>query len=1247
MKSDFFARRALLILCVLFFLVPFAMRGARMSWERMENNVKDWLPQTLEETQELAWFGRHFINEQASVVLSWDGCSDQDESYRLFVQKLRNEIRPENEALIGGGPIDGVSHPEGQPAPDRSQQRARELTRGRQIGDQLGLYATGEYYANWGGQNEKWLRGTGQSWYYITPDGELYRWNDQSHVLGALVRLFQRKVFGSLNLNGTMVAQLGERPTAHGTNGFHDDPQRLVARVLRSVATGPEMLATLSAPGGPLWSTDEKLTDEERARLARRAALDRLQGTFFGPEPYAEFTWSADDLPRVLRPATLAQLPQDWRTKVTEFIATLVSTQYGGERSELQAESLLNKEVHWNAMFAALGTDPPGLQTCVLVTLSDPGMKDLDRVLGRGLFGQTRGKLVTLAAESGVSAPPHPALFSLRKLPEATGKALRMGGPAADNVAFDEEGQITLVRLAAALAALSLLLGGVCFQRLTAALMILLVGSVSALASLSIVWWTRSHVDAVLWLMPPLVFVLGMSGAVYLLSQYRRTVDERGLAGAPARAAAQAAPTCILATASIAAGLFALCVSENLPVRKFGYFAALGVLATLVVLFTFLPSALQIWSWRREPTNTEPDASTGSRAFHGAWRSIGSLAVNHNWWVAAAALALMIGLGLNVGQLKSSVQPLRLFRPETKVIRDYSWLETHVGKPVPMEVVIEVDKQRQASETPAAPAPEATVTAEIAPTEYPLTLLERVELVAHVQSSIDRVFGAQGQDLLGPALSAATFAPPILDPLSPLRTETNTTLQQQRDEWRRAGYLAVGDDGAELWRINVRLSALGNVDYGRFIAQLKQVVEPVLKAYELRDEILSQVARQRPDITDPDARWQNTRIAILGAPDPRDAAGDITTTVELPEIGPTGATADAVEDENRLLGVHREVARILGDLLRAKGYQGIVGRRAPSQFIGWQDPRRNPFNEGYAHSEEWAKQLAQLDCVVVLRDHPDYDMDFIRQHAKSVVDARAHTFRPAEEQTAHQLDKPIGVFYTGTVPILYRAEQMLMQSLLDSAWWSFVAIAVIMMLATRTRRWQPLNVRGGLTAMIPALFTVTVMFGELGRRQFSLDIGTLMTAGAAMGATVVGTFQFVTAFRRAARQGLDRPRAILTAFEGSSRIILLMTLVAGSGLAAFALGTFVPTQWFGITMLAMLATALVANLVLLPALLAGPLGRYLCPIRVAGEAEQPPARDADLDSSSEAGRSTLAAGFKHTPQREGRAASVVRRDGSH
>ena len=55
------------------------------------------------------------------------------------------------------------------------------------------------------------------------------------------------------------------------------------------------------------------------------------------------------------------------------------------------------------------------------------------------------------------------------------------------------------------------------------------------------------------------------------------------------------------------------------------------------------------------------------------------------------------------------------------------------------------------------------------------------------------------------------------------------------------------------------------------------------------------------------------------------------------------------------------------------------------------------------------------------------------------------------------------------------------------------------------------------------------------------------------------------------------------------------TIVGGLGLFVFALSTFTPTQRFGTLMLVMLATALAGDLILLPALLAGPAGRFFKP----------------------------------------------------
>jgi hypothetical protein len=73
------------------------------------------------------------------------------------------------------------------------------------------------------------------------------------------------------------------------------------------------------------------------------------------------------------------------------------------------------------------------------------------------------------------------------------------------------------------------------------------------------------------------------------------------------------------------------------------------------------------------------------------------------------------------------------------------------------------------------------------------------------------------------------------------------------------------------------------------------------------------------------------------------------------------------------------------------------------------------------------------------------------------------------------------------------------------------------------------------------------------------------------------------------------------------------TIIGGLGLSVFALSTFTPTQRFGTMMLTLLAAALFGDLILLPALLAGPLGKYLCP-KVTGPvtAALPPAADSEI-----------------------------------
>ena len=83
--------------------------------------------------------------------------------------------------------------------------------------------------------------------------------------------------------------------------------------------------------------------------------------------------------------------------------------------------------------------------------------------------------------------------------------------------------------------------------------------------------------------------------------------------------------------------------------------------------------------------------------------------------------------------------------------------------------------------------------------------------------------------------------------------------------------------------------------------------------------------------------------------------------------------------------------------------------------------------------------IQPFDCVVVARDHPSYDLELIRENAKCFVDARDHVYEPfaPDSLTAAERwkngDENAGVYtvYTGIVPIVYKAQRALFNSLVN------------------------------------------------------------------------------------------------------------------------------------------------------------------------------------------------------------------------
>ncbi|MEE2788912.1 MAG: trypsin-like serine protease [Myxococcota bacterium] len=68
----------------------------------------------------------------------------------------------------------------------------------------FGFIAANDYHGNWGGLDEKWIKGQGGKWFYLLPNGELYTWKEgSSPVSGTLVGTLN----GTYHSNPTLLAQ--------------------------------------------------------------------------------------------------------------------------------------------------------------------------------------------------------------------------------------------------------------------------------------------------------------------------------------------------------------------------------------------------------------------------------------------------------------------------------------------------------------------------------------------------------------------------------------------------------------------------------------------------------------------------------------------------------------------------------------------------------------------------------------------------------------------------------------------------------------------------------------------------------------------------------------------------------------------------------------------------------------------------------------------------------------------------------
>jgi uncharacterized protein len=353
------------------------------------------------------------------------------------------------------------------------------------------------------------------------------------------------------------------------------------------------------------------------------------------------------------------------------------------------------------------------------------------------------------------------------------------------------------------------------------AMLVLAVSYYTVIVTVAIVPATGGSMNMVLVVMPTLLLVLTISGAIHV-ANYWRFAARKDSETAAEEAGKMATKPCFLASLTTAFGLLSLTTSPLGPVADFGMYAAIGCFVGLGAILYGLPALLRFVP--KKVARTESAEST-------VWPTIAKKIHGRARVITAVCLVVFLSSSAGLFFFKTETKVIKYFPEKTVIVQDYNWFERNIGGVVPVDIVVRFNESARM------------------PADDGLLFAHRREIVRRVQQRIV----AKHPDITG-SVSLATFSP--YQDAKALEAKAGSMLQKKLDttaelrmkdpdsaarsflseaeeqaDWREEGDGQLARKGDELWRITAQVNIMTDIDYSILTSDIERIVRS-----ELRDQ---------------------------------------------------------------------------------------------------------------------------------------------------------------------------------------------------------------------------------------------------------------------------------------------------------------------------------------------------------------------------------------------------------------------------
>ena len=289
----------------------------------------------------------------------------------------------------------------------------------------------------------------------------------------------------------------------------------------------------------------------------------------------------------------------------------------------------------------------------------------------------------------------------------------------------------------------------------------------------------------------------------------------------------------------------------------------------------------------------------------------------------------------------------------------------------------------------------------------------------------------------------------------------------------------------------------------------------------------------------------------------------------------------AIEDPEVLSGV----AQLSGSL---SALPGLGQARSVLDPLRWLNRLLHQDDPAFERAAATAAGNAEL-LFLLAQDDPQaldrwvsLDRRRVRVEVQVQAGTHSHSERVLERVNrllASDFLRGFGTEINGPMKVSVQMVEEVQRTQLSSFAAAALVVAVLVALFLRSLSWA-------LAAMLPTLFPVLVTLGAMGLAGVYLDMGTAMIAAVVLGIAIDDTVHLLMQYRRRLAAGSPPAEAIRAAVLHVGRAVVTTSLALSLGFFVLTLSSWESVASFGFLSGIAILIALVADLVILPAVIA-------------------------------------------------------------